>query len=105
MTIKGEIWRAKQAAYLKAWREANQARIRAYRRQYYLSHRDTILSCQNVRRQADLEARRVYEAAWRERNREKLRAYKQAWRERNKERLREYEAQRRATKPSRPLTA
>jgi len=102
MTIKGEIWRAKQAARIKAWREANQAHIKAYRRQYYLSHRNAILSCQNVRRKADPEARRVYEAAWRERNREKLRAYKQAWRERNRERLREYEAKRRATEPSRP---
>jgi len=27
MTIKGEIWRAKQAARIKAWREANQAHI------------------------------------------------------------------------------
>jgi len=106
MTIKGEIWRAKQAARIKAWRQANQARIRAYRLQYYLTHRDAILSRQNARRKANSEARRVYEAAWRERNREKLRAYKQAWRERNRERLREYEAKRRATEPSRPrLTA
>ena len=102
MTIKGEIWRAKQAARIKAWRKANQAHIKAYRRQYYLAHRDAILSGQNARRKANPEARRVYEAAWRERNREKLRAYKQAWRERNRERLREYEAKRRATEPSRP---
>jgi hypothetical protein len=105
MTIKDETWRAKKAALIKAWREVNQAHIRAYRRQYYLAHRENILSRDIARRKANPEARRVSEAAWRERNREKLRAYKQAWRERNRERLREYQredqAKRRSPEPSR----
>jgi hypothetical protein len=86
MTIKNETRRAKRAARVKAWREANQARIKAYRHQYYLAHRDAILSREKARRKANPEARREYEAAWRERNREGLRAYKQAWRERNRKR-------------------
>jgi hypothetical protein len=72
MTIN-ETWRAKRVARVKAWREANQARIRDYRRQYYLAHRDASLSRENAKWKANPEARRVYETAWREPNKERLR--------------------------------
>lgn len=73
------------AAYMKAWREANREKLLAKRKAYCEANKEHIAACTKAYREANKEQKAACNKAWYETNREKILAQKKVYNAANRE--------------------